>query len=348
MRRILFKCLKLVPVWVVAVFLLLTTLEVSYRRGVFDPYGVELAKYNESSLNQRAETTVLCMGDSVTAGLASWPSIVQEGVPDLKIVNAAIPGSAVFQANIVADRRFKEFAPSVFIYQVNVTNDLTNVRPPIQWSRLSPARNMYWTVSRRFKSIEYLNYRAGQLAFAVRHSRTSRGTAGASAPRRICDWGTEPFTPSSFTERERTYILGEAGIIEDQILLGGRRQDDHRLLVEGISRLLEHCRSPECDAFILVAPHAIQVEPEYLVNMRALGARIHNGEGVRADDYPFLRELRVALGDRPDVRIIDPLQALRDQVSSGEHVYFKYDLHMNRCGQEVLASEVLKELEAVN
>ena len=56
------------------------------------------------------------------------------------MINAGIPGSSVLQANLVAPTRFSRFEPSVFVYQINVGNDLVNLRYPVSWGRLSLAR----------------------------------------------------------------------------------------------------------------------------------------------------------------------------------------------------------------
>jgi lysophospholipase L1-like esterase len=345
LRDLSIKLLKLAPVWIAGLAILLVLLEASYRWRLFDPYRTELAEYNSpEELEDDPRPAILCMGDSLTAGSTSWPATVRDRRPDLRVINAGIPGSGIVQANLVAPLRFRDFRPRVFVYQINVTNDLINLRFPVRWSRLSPVRNVYWSLAHRLRSLEYLNYRAGQLTFAVRNREWIRRLRTEGAPPPSCDWVEGPFVPNSFTPGERTCVRAEPGIYEDQILVRGRRRDDHRRLRAGLERLLDHCRPRDCEAHVLVVPHAMQVEPGYVEYMRAIGARVDDAEAVRAESYPFLADLQTALATR-DVQVIDPLAPLRERVRDGEHVYFRHDLHLNACGQQVLADAVLDELQ---
>jgi hypothetical protein len=344
-RRILTKPAKAVPVCALGLLIVVLSIEVSYRTMLFDAYGTELAFYNsdEDLAEADGRETLLCMGDSLTAGLNSWPTGVREHSPNLRVINAGIPGSGILQANFVAPRRFRRFQPRIFVYQINVSNDLLNLRFPVNWSRLNPVRNAYWTVSRRLRSLEFLNYRAGQTAFAFRNRKWLRQVRASGLPELPCEWDTGPFNAESVTPRLNIYLRAEPSLHQDQILATGRRADDYRRLLEGVRTLLDHCERPACEPHVLVVPHAIQVEPEYIDNMRSIGAEIRDRDAIEADDYPFLTGLRDALGPA-GVNVIDPLPALRRSVQSGEHVYYRHDPHLNACGQQVLADVVLGEL----
>jgi lysophospholipase L1-like esterase len=345
MRRAAVKVLKLIPVWIVGLIGVLLLVEMAYRLSPFDPYRVELGWYNavEDLAGSDPRPTLLCMGDSLTAGVHSWPATVREHRPDLRVINAGIPGSGIVQANLSASRRFRRLDPDVFVYQINATNDLFNLRYPIRWSRLSPVRNAYWTLAHRLRSLEYLNYRAGQLAFSVRHREWLREQEHAERrPASACGWVEGAFRPDSFHPGPRAYLRGEPGLYQDQILLRGRRARDHHRLLAGLDRLLAHCRPPECTARVLVVPHALQVEPRYMDQMRAMGAELDDPSQLTADGYPLLDSIQDALP--PGVRVVDPLAALRERVRSGDHVFFRYDLHLNDCGQQVLAQAVLDSL----
>jgi hypothetical protein len=344
LRGVSIKVVKAAPAVAVGLLGVLLLFEASYRTMLFDAYGTELALYNSEQDLEAADgrETLLCMGDSLTAGLNSWPAAVRERRSDLRVINAGIPGSGVLQANLVAPRRFRSFRPGVLVYQVNVSNDLVNLRYPVDWSRLNPVRNAYWTVAHRLRSVEYLNYRAGQAAFALRNREFLRDVRSAGLPVPSCDWDDGSFRPEVMTPRVGIYLRAEPAQDADQILVRGRRAEDFRRLVAGVRRLLEHCEPPSCRARVLVVPHAVQVEPQYAANLRALGSAIPAGGELSAPDYPFLQGLRDALGGET---VIDPLPALRRRAASGDHVYFRYDPHLNACGQQVLAEAVLEAIQ---
>jgi len=209
------------------------------------------------------------MGDSQTAGDRSWPAHLRLQRPDLRIVNAGLPGTGILQASLIAQRRMEQFKPKVLIYQINVANDLLNLRYPVNWSKLPPARNLYWSISRRFRSVEFLNYRAGQAAFAIRNRDANHEPIPLTDPQ--CDWPDVPFIPTRFTPRVRQYIKGEPALIDEQILVGESRAEEYEQLLEGLDSLLELCRAPECTALVLVVPHPVQVEPGLRQNYASLG-----------------------------------------------------------------------------
>ena len=139
LRRALRSLLRLLPVWIVGIVITLSIVEIAYRFTLFDPYRAELESYNSDAQLERAEAgeSVLCMGDSLTAGPKSWPARLRRDRPGLNVVNAGIPGSGILQTSWIAPRRIDRFRPSTLIYQINVTNDLLNVRYPVNWGELS-------------------------------------------------------------------------------------------------------------------------------------------------------------------------------------------------------------------
>lgn len=344
--RIARRFLRLAPVWVAGALAILLAVEVAYRTSLFDPYRAELDAYNppERLASGSRMPTVLCMGDSLTAGLRGWPARLQQRRADLRVINSGIPGSGIVQAELIAPRRFEAFDPAIFIYQINVTNDLLNLRFPLNWAESSPTRNIYWSVSRRLRSLEFLNYRAGQLAFALRNRSAAEG---AAPPGPICDWPVEQFSPEMYTGRVRAYIEAEPDMVENQIRPRGARATDYRELLGRLESLILHCPAEKCRSYVMVIPHAVQVEPGLISNFEELGARFETDDLLYSESYPFLDGIRSLVAASPGTRLIDPLDALRRRVREGGHVYFRDDPHLNDCGQEVLAEVVASLLGPV-
>jgi len=327
----------------------LVALETIYRLQWVDTYRGELREYNVAGDLAAADDrpVVLFMGDSVTAGAESYPGLLRERRADLRIINAAIPGSSVIQANLVAPARFERFEPSVFVYQVNVGNDLLNLRYPVNWRRLSLARNAYWTLVHRARSIEYLNYKSAQFVRSVRLRRALReldasGRTLDDVRDTRCLHDSAAFAPESYTPRVRRYIEAEPGLYRDQTLVAPSRLKSYTRFLDGLERLLRNCASPDCRAYVLVVPHASQVDAEYLEQFRTLGAHLDDRSAILAPEYPFLTGLRRDLvrQGRSDAQVLDALPALRAVERDGRRAFYRYDPHLNSCGQDALAEFV--------
>jgi hypothetical protein len=325
-------------------------LEAVFRFQLVDTYGAELRAYNppEVLAPARGQPTLLAMGDSLTAGVHSYPALLRERLAGWRVINGGVPATGAFQAGLIADRRFERFEPTAFVYEVNVTNDLVNQRFPIDWSELPWARNLYWTLAHRLRGLEYLNYRSAQLVFALRHgeSRAAPVRAGADidTPAR-CAHEPGAFEPERYTLRERLYLRGEPALIENQVLLRGGRERDFATWIVAVAGLLARC-SGECTPRLLVVPHASQVAPAYLDELLAVGARIDDPALLAAADYRFLAALREGLAQRGlgHVEILDALPRLRDAEAAGQATYLRYDPHLNACGQRVLADLVAESV----
>lgn len=327
----------------------LLALESVYRLQLVDTYRGELREYNPATdmAGSDSRPTVLLMGDSLTAGNRSYPTLVRQARSDLRVINAGIPGSCVLQANLVAPARFARFRPSVFVYQVNVGNDLVNLRYPIHWGRLSPVRNLYWTVAHRARSLEYMNYKAGQAVRSARyekavHDLQAAGRALADVTDTGCRYDFDDFDPRSYTARIRLYLEAEPALYENQILVGETRRREYERLLDGLRRIFSLCEPPDCAPHLLVIPHASQVDPGYLHAMRQMGARFERPEAVASEDYPFIAGIRAFLvgNGLGHVRVLDPLPALRD-VERDRHAYYLHDPHLTACGQEAVARFLL-------
>ena len=132
--------------------------EIFYRLQIVDTYSPELRSYNRPiDLKGRDNRSILlAMGDSFTAGNETYPNILRDKLPNYVVINSGITGTSIIEAAIVAPKRFQQFSPAVFIYQIYVGNDLFDITHPVNWATISLARNVYWTMSNYFKIIDFL------------------------------------------------------------------------------------------------------------------------------------------------------------------------------------------------
>jgi hypothetical protein len=312
---------------VAAACLAVLVLEWTYRAQIVDTYAAELRASNRpEDLVDDGRPTLLAMGDSFTAGRASYAGILQDRLRRWRVVNAGIGGTGILQALYVARERFARFRPKALVYQIYVGNDLFDLRYPVNWRAISPTRNAYWLLANHLRVAGWMNYRLGQLGGTI-------ATAHADADR------DAPFAPDRYDPRVRTYLRAEPALFEDSILVRGARAPDYAVLLAKLDELVARCAPDGCRAALLVVPHVSQVEDEWVGRMRALGATMDAPPADRTGDYPFVRRLRDHFASRPDVRVLDPLPALRTAARSGP-VYYGSDEHLNARGQAVVADFV--------
>lgn len=316
--------------------LALAAFEAMYRYQVVDTYLPELSSYNEPDdlAVPAGKDTLLVMGDSFSAGTYGYPSIIRRALKGYRVINSSVPGTGVVEAGILAPGRFSQFEPSVFLYQVFVGNDLLDISNPVNWEKLSLARNAYWSVSQRLRSLRYLNYRLGQLFNAARFPENR------PMPR------DEPFSAERYNPREKLLLDADPRHLESQILVGPDRRGDYRRFLSKLGELLSYCRPPRCRAYLLVVPHPCQVSSRYLERAELLGARFGEPAKVLSDEYPFLAGIGRFLKENGmgGVRLLNPIGALRAKESRGVRVYYQNNSHLNSAGQSLIAELLLQEL----
>ena len=313
--------------------LLLGCLEFFYRFQVVDMYKPELLAYNSSKDLTEGRDTLLALGDSFTAG-SSYLSYLRPLLPQYRIINGGISGTGVVQASLVARRRFHQFRPSIFIYQVYVGNDLFDLRYPINWRTMSATRNLFWIAAQRLRVLSFFNYRLAQLIFTQKFlQRAADNTTDMKTP----------FSPERYTERPVLYLKAEPGLIEDTVLAKGNRAADYLEYLGLLRNMLAVCQSP-CEAYILVIPHCAQVNSRYLNNFRNLGAVFSIPDALESVDYPFISRLRQELSSIPNVKVVNALPVLRAAEEQGEEVYFRNDDHLTPKGHEIVAALLNKEI----
>jgi hypothetical protein len=249
----------------------------------------------------------------------------------------------VLQALYIAPNRFAQFDPSILLYQVYIGNDLFDLRYPLNWRTISLGRNVYWFLANHLRVIGYLNYRLRQiketLALGRRHALSLVGTVVAAS----AATDTEVFSVEHYDTRVKLYVRAEPALIEDSILVQGKRQHDYAVFLERLAQLLTYCKPETCRAYILVMPHVCQVDAAYLTYMGQLGARFTSPAALGLPEYPFLVRLREHLTAWPNVDIINPLPRLR-QAQTQQAVYYANNEHLNPAGQQEIAALLRQQL----
>jgi hypothetical protein len=357
---------------ILSLLFLALVFEFAFRFQLVDTYSPELRSFNRPKdlAGGDGRPAMLVMGDSFTAGNATYVSILRAKLPDYRVVNAGIPGTGIIEAAIIAPRRFRQHSPAVFIYQVYVGNDLFDITHPVNWAAIPPARNLYWGLSNVFRSLGFLNYRLGQ-RFATAHEILSGREPGLPRPRenpvkggKERDHGTipagrepglpqaadlpvhhkaEPFSVAAYTERSKIQLLADPWLLDKQINVSGERERDFETFLRELRELISYCRRDRCQTHILVIPHCSQLNAKYLDNFKRLGGKIRKENEIQNNEYPFIRKLRSAVAPGSGVTILNPLEYLRKREASGEPMYFQNDEHLTPAGQKAIADFLLAE-----
>jgi hypothetical protein len=272
------------------------------------------------------------MGDSFTAGNSSYPNILRNMLPNYRIINSGIPGSGIIQASIIAKRRIEEFKPNIFIYQIYVGNDLLDISYPLNWKRLSFMRNMYWFASNHIRIISFLNYRLGQLSVSNNESYQEYTHKQYEE--------NEIFSIDRFTKREIIYNIADDKLVENSILLKGSRIDDFKLLFSKLEKLFKFLPAYS-KKFIVLIPHASQVNVEYLNRTIETKAKFSDLDKIFEEEYPFAKKLTVLF---PEINVLNPLPLFKNAEANGVRVYYANDGHLNTNGQKILADFIGKHL----
>ncbi|MEM6269669.1 MAG: hypothetical protein AAF998_09535 [Bacteroidota bacterium] len=323
--------MRLLGLLVLALFLL----EILYRYQVVDTYRREWKHLNPriAAGKEIASGGVLVLGDSFTAAPENWVDRLRRRHPELPIWNAAVPGTGIRQANFLAPRRLAATQPQQFIYQIYVGNDLFDLRFPLNWEDIGGWRNLYWGLANRFRGLGWLNYALGQFRAAPPPS----GTTDGKNLRR-------PFAPNRYSPRARLYLKAEPGLIENSVLVNGKRAADFEEYLGFLDELVRRAEDEAAAIYLLVIPHCAQVHARYTASMRQLGAEITDEKALRAASYPFLRRIEDHFAGQPQVQIVNALPVLRDLEACGTAAYFTNDIHLSPAGQQAVADLMDEQL----
>ncbi|MBL4704412.1 MAG: hypothetical protein JKY54_07815 [Flavobacteriales bacterium] len=306
-------------------FILLATLslfEVVYRYQWVDFYKSELTGLNPNI--DQAKPNVLVFGDSFSAQRGSYVHHLRDSLTQYNIVNCAIPGTAARQAAYVCKSRINEFAPVKVIYQIYLGNDLLDESPPINWSELSFTRNCFWSLSKRFRGIGYLNYKFGQTST----------TLNSDFDESFQSKNMEGFAVNKYAPRCKMLLEANASYLNQTYHLQDELRSAYQSNLAYI-KIIQASLPDSVDFHVLVIPHPISVNEKYWENFQELGAVFKP-----ANTYPILTDLNEHFSG-----VLDASPCLMEAEKSNIVVYFNNDDHLNLEGHRIMAKWILDQIE---
>lgn len=326
LRRLLHTGYVLVAVW--------GLLEAAYRYQWIDFYSGELNGLNpEPVLRSRPGAgRILVLGDSFSAQPRSYVNTLRDSLPDLDVINAAVPGTGIREAVVIGADKLSRFPPDVLIYQVYVGNDLWDIRKSCSSPALSTGRKLYWWLSDYSLVLRALNYRAGQW---------KAGTAMAVEQHELKQ--DIPFSPALYSRRERLLLQAEPGLVRQTIQAEGERGKDLEVWLQKMDGLLAGLPERTKTVVVLVLPHCTQVSDVYRENLERLGAEPFSPE-IQQLEYPFLARIRQHYAHQPRIRVLSPLRVFQQNDSTGHRLFYANDPHLNELGHQVLGQYLVEAL----
>jgi hypothetical protein len=306
---------------------LLVLLELFYRNQWIDTYKRELNALNPSEWPANPRKKVLVMGDSFSAAENSWVNVLRKRHSDWNIVNSAVPGTTIYQANLMVRGRIQQFKPDILVYQIYAGNDLFDLHYPSNWKKINWARNSYWFAANHLRSLAWLNYTLGQLKRTAALPDFEQGKVNEGE-----------FDPARYSERERLYLQAEPDLIGNQVLLQSNRLAHMTEYEALLAEFLATAKEFNCPVVLMVVPHCAQVRVSYAQRMARIGATQMGNPALRSVKYPFCRRLDAFKTEK--VTILNLLPALQNQEMLGHTMYYLHDAHLNDAGQAMVAEVV--------
>lgn len=304
----------------VILFITLCLLEVVYRYQWVDFYSGEWSYQKEHLHKENSDKKLLVFGDSFSADPLGWVYQLNNSNPNLEVYNASLPGVGPETFRLIYKGRMNEVKPNTVIVQLYVGNDLYDIHKPINWSAHSFSRNLFWSVSNRFRFLNFLNYRLGQ----------SKSDVTTVVDPKLKD----TFSVGKYSSRTKMYIKGNSSYPENMIGLTKPMESYFTDLI-GFLNEMKNATPSGCKFEVLVMPHCTQVNQQYIENYEALGAefsgsKYHNSwvDQLKAEGF----------------EVIDPLALLTQEEIKGNKVYYDNDPHLNELGQKIISEVVSKEL----
>lgn len=301
-------------------FITLCLLEVVYRYQWVDFYSGEWKYHKEHLKKEGSNKKLLVFGDSFSADPTGWVYQFSDSLRNLEVFNASLPGVGPETFRLLYKGRMNEVSPNIVVVQLYVGNDLYDIHKPINWSKFSLSRNLFWSFSNRFRFLNFLNYRLGQAKSDVTTVVDSKLK--------------DSFSVEKYSSRTKMLIQGNAAYPENMISLSKPMESSFDKLVVFLKEMKE--ATPEdCEFKVLVIPHCTEVNQTYIDNYKALGAnfsgkQFYNSWTSRLSSEGF--------------NVVDPLPLLLEEESKGNKVYYDNDPHLNKFGQFVVSQYVISEL----
>jgi hypothetical protein len=327
LQWLLYACYLILTVWGI--------LEIAFRYQWIDFYAAELKGLTPAaSLSAPPEKSrILLLGDSFSAQPYSYVVTLRDSLPELDIINAAVPGSGILEASIIAADKIKRFPPDVLVYQVYVGNDLWDIRKSWSSPHISLLRKFYWRLSDYSLSLRYLNYRLGQF----------RSVIGKSVEIQELKHDM-PFSASLYSKREQMLMQAEPTLIHDSIRASGKRGKDLAIWFKKMDQLLSNLSPRTQKVVLLILPHCVQVNDFYRRNLESLGG-MPLGPEIQELEYPFLELVQEHYANQPQVSVYSPLSIFQQSDSTGHRFYYENDPHLNDLGHLILGQALVEYLK---
>jgi len=78
--------------------------------------------------------------------------------------------------------------------------------------------------------------------------------------------------------------------------------------------------------------------------MKSLGFVFGDNKQILNNDYPFIMQIQQEFKQNPNVQILNPIQALKNNEKENKRMYYQNDGHLNPNGQKVIAEYILREI----
>lgn len=328
MKTWLKTSVKLLAIWTVILFCFLALFEWCYRSYAFDFYGNVFNVLNPSVKSNKNKQNLLIFGDSFGTHHNNYAQLLQDS-SDFHTINLSIPGTSGKEHAIFALKNIKKHQPGMVLFQLYVGNDLLDVAPPIHWGKLPFSRNVYWSVSKYFTSLKYLNFGLGQFR-AITNNQLD-----------TIDLAATHFSKNQYSERTKLYLKANAAYIQQAVLLTPPMTDAFSMLMNAYQSITSHITT-NTKVFFLIIPHCIQTHDRYLQQYQQLGMSPINSTIIQQIEYPFVTQLQATF---PNAQIINPLGFFQQLEQSGMPLYYSNDPHLNETGQRMLYDFSLKLLQ---
>jgi hypothetical protein len=314
---------------------LVLALEIIWRNQWIDLYSRELKALNPDHESPKSGKLILAMGDSFTAAQNSWVNALRTIRPNDQVINSAVPGTGILQADVMLEGRLERFQPDLLIYQIYVGNDLFDLEYPLNWQEIGFGRNCYWWLANHVRSIGWLNYALGQWKNA------------ANLPDHIPEKANDSiFDPSRYSSRELLYLKALPSLIADQILLEGFAEKAMEEYEESLEELLESAQERQIPVLLVVLPHQAQMNAKMAGRIGSLGATGLDNPAIFWSSYPFISRME-SHSKQKNVFVLNMLPIFQAEDNAGQACYYTHDPHLSDIGQKMLAQGIAQQLQSM-
>ncbi|GAB5528405.1 MAG: hypothetical protein Roseis3KO_01820 [Roseivirga sp.] len=305
--------------------------EASFRLYLIDFYSRGFEFLNSDFEQKETEKALMIVGDSFSAFKEGYPQTLSDSLSSFNIRNISVPGTSIREQYLFGRHHIKKEKPDVLIFQFYVGNDL------FSWSHLPPEgdisflRNNYWNVSEYLWSLNFINYRLAYLR--AKNLSVSRDSSWHNV-----------FNPEKFSKRDFIYFRAEPDLVENAAYLANGRFQDLESYMHRMDQLFGYADS-NCKIYIVLVPHAAQVNEIYQERTKKLGAEFSSEFQVGQEHYPLFDQMVSFFSGDNRVEVLNPISIFKESEELGMEVYFKNDSHLTLEGQRVLGHFLLEHLK---